>query len=94
MVVSDITIDIVKQYLRIDGDVDDVLLEAMLAAAINCAASYTGLAKDELDNYPDITIAVLAICADLYDVRAYTMNGIQLNPTAQGILGSHNKNLI
>lgn len=94
MKVSEITIDILKQYLRIDGNDDDVLVEAMLSASIDYAVSYTGLSVEELDVYSDVPIAIMAICADMYDSRTFTMNGIQLNPTATQILGSHCQNLL
>lgn len=94
MKVSEITIDILKQYLRIDGNDDDVLVEAMLSASIDYAVSYTGLSVAELDVYSDVPIAIMAICADMYDTRTFTTNGIQLNPTATQILGSHCQNLL
>lgn len=94
MKTSEISIETLKQYARIDDESDDVLLEAILAAAIDYCTAYTGLTREEMEQYSDIPLAVLALCADMYDVRAFTMNGIQLNPTAQQILHSHSKNFL
>ena len=94
MVTSEITLDIAKQYLRIDGNDDDVLITAIISAAKAQAKSFTGLTTEEMDSYEDIPIAVLSLIADMYDVRQATLNGTQLNPTVYQILGSHSKNLI
>lgn len=94
MKISEVTIDVVKKYLRIDINEDDELLEAILEAAKQYAASYTGLSKEELEEYADIPLAVLALCSDMYEVRQFTVNSTSLNPTAAQILGSHCRNLI
>lgn len=94
MKVSEITLDVVKQYLRISGVNDDTLLEAILAGAIQYAENYTGLSKGDLDDKPDMPIAILALCADMYEVRQATATGLQLNPTVAQILGSYCQNLL
>ena len=94
MVVSEITVETLKKYLRVDGTTDDTLISAMLSASIDYATSYTGLTVEELNEYNDIPIAIMCLVAYMYDVRQFTMNGIQINPTAAQILGSHCKNLL
>ncbi|MBR3631963.1 MAG: head-tail connector protein [Elusimicrobiaceae bacterium] len=94
MRVSELTIDIVKNYLRVDGDDDNVLLTAILGAAVQYCISYTGLEPNQLNDYDDIPLAVLALCADMYDLRQFTVTGVQINPTVLQILGSHSSNLL
>lgn len=53
MKVSEITLDILKQYLRVAGTADDILLKAILAGAIQFSVNYTGLSETDLDDKPD-----------------------------------------
>lgn len=94
MKVSEITVELVKQYCRIDTSDDDALLALILPAATNFCKSYTGLSNEEMDEYEDMTLAVLAFCGEMYEVRQVTMDGIAINPTVAQILGSHSYNLI
>ena len=91
---SEISLDVVKGYLRIDGDSEDILMNAILDASVEYALSYTGLTIEEMDGYGDIPIAILALCAEMYDVRQATVPTVHENPTIFQILGSHSKNLI
>lgn len=94
MVITDVTVDVVKNYLRVDTDSDDVLIEAILSASIKYAENITGLSVEQLAEYNDIPLAVLALCADMYDVRQATLTGTQLNPTTYNILNAHAVNLV
>lgn len=90
---SELTSETVKNYLRIDGD--DPLIDAILAAARQRARAHTGLSDNELDKYEDISLAILALCAELYDVRQTTIQGgAQLNPTTEQILNAYSVNLL
>lgn len=92
--VSDLTVAMVKNYLRVDTTADDSLLALILAAAKRFCAQYTGLSTSELDNYEDMPLAVLAVCADMYEVRQVTLNGTQINPVTAQILGTYSTNLL
>lgn len=94
MIVSDITIDLLKNYLRVEGDDENALLEAILAAAKQYAMSYTGLDSESLDKYQDIPLAVLALAADMYDVRQATVDIATPNITTKQILDYHSANLL
>lgn len=94
MKVSDITTDILKSYLRIDGDNDNELLEHIKNASIDYCLNYTGRTLEELEQYNDIPLAVLCLCADLYENRDYTTSNININPAIAQILGSHSNNLL
>lgn len=94
MTVSELTVDMVKEYLRVDTNADNTLLTVILAAAKRYCAQYTGLTIADLDDYEDMPLAVLAVCADMYEVRQVTLNGTQLNPVTAQILGTYSTNLL
>lgn len=94
MVLSDIDLETVKNYLRVDFDGDDALIEACLASATKYAQDYTGLDEEDLDELPDIPLAVLALCADLYEQRQATVPSAQMNPIVAQILGAHSTTLL
>lgn len=92
MKVSEITLEHVKNYLRVDTDEDDILLTALMDASKNYIKSYLG--TDELDKYDDITIAYLCLIADMYDVREWKTNIANNNMTVTTILGFHCGNFL
>ena len=94
MTVSELTVDNVKNYLRVDTDIDDTQLAVILPAAKRFCAQYTGLTIADLDDYEDMPLAVLAVCADMYEIRQVTLNGTQLNPVTAQILGTYSTNLL
>lgn len=94
MKVSELTLDIIKQYLRIDGNGDDILIKALLAAAIQYCTSYMGCTSKDLDKYEDVTIVVLALISDSYEVRQFTTSTVTLNPIMQGVLDLHCGNFL
>lgn len=93
MKVSEITLDIFKTYCGVCSDDDNVVLSSCLTSAKKQAESYTGLSANEIDEYDDITIAVLSMAYDNYIFR-FNQNGIGLNKSAEFILSMHSRNLI
>lgn len=94
MKVSELTLPTIKQYLRVDGNSDDILLEALLAAAIQYCTSYMGCTTEDLNKYPDVTIVILALVADSFDIRQFTTSTVTLNPVMRGVLDLHCSNFI
>lgn len=94
MKVSELTLPIIKQYLRIDGNDDDIILNALLASAIQYCTSYMGCTKEDLDKYNDVTIVVLSLVSDSYEVRQFTTSTVTLNPVMQGVLDLHCSNFL
>lgn len=88
MKVSELTVDFLQEYVRADGSAA-MILKPMLTAAVSYVMAYTGLTKAQLDDYEDITLAVMALVADMYDVRQYTVNNAEVNPTVRSILDQH-----
>ena len=93
MKVSEITLEILKEYCGVCGNEDNTVLENCLVSAKKQAAGYTGLTDEELDEYEDITIAVLTMACDNYIFR-FNQNGIGLNKSAEFILSMHSRNLM
>ena len=94
MTVSELTVNNLKNYLRVDTNIDDTLLAVILLAAKRFCAQYTGLTLEDLDDHEDMPLAVLAVAADMYEVRQVTLNGTQINPTTAQILGTYSTNLL
>lgn len=94
MIASGLTDKDVLTFLRLDGTEGDVSPSALLAAATAYVRSYTGLTDREMDEHEDLAIAVLVLCADLYENRLTTVDTANVNRTVSCILGMHCKNLI
>lgn len=94
MKTSELTLDVIKQYLRVDGNDDDILLNAFLSASIQYCTSYMGCTLEELEKYDDVTIVILALIADSYEVRQFTTSTVTTNPIMQGVLDLHCSNFL
>lgn len=97
--VSDITFNEVAEYLRLTEDlIEDENNVAFITSTISIAkafiSSYTGVPEDELDNYGDLPIVVLALCQDMYDNRSLYVEDDNLNKMVETILGMHQRNLL
>jgi uncharacterized phage protein (predicted DNA packaging) len=92
MKVSEITIEVLKNYVRVDFNDDDTLLNAILVGSKSFVAGYTGLTTEDLDLYEDITIAVLVISAEMYENRSFQVDFHDLNTMVKYILMMHATN--
>ena len=75
-------------------DSDKDLIGTQREAAIAYCEGYTGLTKEELNEHEDITIAVLALIADMWDNRSTTVSQANPNKTVEIILGMYSTNLL
>lgn len=93
---SELKVENVKHYLRIVENTkeDDALLSSILEAAKSYVLGQTSLTKDEIDNYYDITIAILILCQDMYDNRSMYVDKNNLNRTVENILSMHRDCLV
>ena len=91
---SKLNIDILKEYLRLDSDDDNKLLEMILIASKEFVKSYTGLDETALESIEEITVAILALSAEMYDNRQFTVDKDNINPVIKTILGMHSVNLL
>jgi uncharacterized phage protein (predicted DNA packaging) len=86
MKVSEVNLDVLKNYIHIYHAEDDTLLGAILSGSKAYIQSYTGLSPDTLDTKEDITIALLVLCSEMYENRLYTVDNETINPVVKTIL--------
>ena len=96
MKVSDLTVEIVATFCRIDDDATDKeLLNSMfLPAAKAHVRKHTGLTDEEMDKHEDIPIAICALCSHMYDNRSVEVTSEKVNQLVEDIIGKYDKNLI
>lgn len=94
MKISEVTLTEVKSYLRITDTDDDSLLTIIMVAATSYILSYTALTVEEADTIPELSIAMMCLCADMYDVRTSQISDDKQNPIVRTILNMHRRNLI
>lgn len=97
MKVSELDIEIVSNYIRVDVTAETrPILDMVLSAAISYCMTYMGIDdKAKLDDYEDMPIAILSLCGEFYDNRTFTaVENAVVNPTAQAILDKYSMNLL
>lgn len=93
--VSELTIQDLADYLRLDATAtDEALLATILQACKDYVYKYTGLTPAQVDEHKDITIAVYVLAQDMYDNRAYYVDSSNVNKVVESILGLHQVNLL
>ena len=94
--VSDITVESVTDYLRLDEVTDSEIntLAMLISIATSYIKSYTGLDDAGVDKYPEFVIVVLILCQDMWDNRTMYVDSKDLNNTVQSILAMHSVNLL
>lgn len=90
MKISELTPSIIAEYVHIEAD--DLLLDPCKRAAIDYAVGYTGHTEAELDEYEDVTVAVLLKISDFYDQRTSHTDKPINNPAVETILSMHRIN--
>ena len=96
MKVSDITVNDIVEYCRIEEPSEDDLrfISQAMEAAKAYIRSYTGLNNDRIDEHEDFIIVVYILVQDMYDNRSLYTDGKSLNNTVETILGMHSVNLL
>lgn len=94
MKVSEITLDDIKSYIRLDTDNDNIFLNAVLSGSKSFVKSYTGLDDMKMDEKEDLALPVFVLCAEMYDNRQFTVDKGTINPIVQSILDMHSINLL
>lgn len=94
--VSDITVESVADYLRLDEVTESEIntLTTLISVAISFIKSYTGLDDISVDKYPEFVIVVLILCQDMWDNRTMYVDSKDINNTVQSILAMHSVNLL
>ena len=91
---STITLNDIKNYLRITDTDDDSLLTIIMVAATSYILSYTALTAEEADLIPELSIALMCLCSDMYDVRTSQASNDKQNPIVSTVLNMHRRNCI
>lgn len=94
MKVSEITIEELKAYIRIDTDDDDLILAIILAGVKSYIKGYTGLDDAAIDGKEDFTLVVWALCSEMYDNRQFTVDKDKVSPVIKSILDLYSINLL
>lgn len=99
MKISEITLEDLKQHLRIDFDEDNLYLMMLLDVARSYIKSYTGLDDNKMNTIDELSSVALMIVADLYENRTTTGNssyktGDSINKIYDSMLNLHCINLI
>ena len=94
MKASELTEELVRQYARIPQGAEDVPAVLLLEAAKSYVRGQTGLTDEEMDEHSDITIALLVLCADMYDNRQTTTDNDKPNRVVDSILSCYRRNFL
>ena len=107
MKVSELATSVICQQIRENMDelseAERMQIDLYLAAAVQYVKSATGIyGTDEpdsngrrLDDYEDLTVAVLALISDMYDNRSAQVDSkMSANRTVQEIIGRYRFNLV
>lgn len=95
MKINELTLDEVKNYLRVEHDLDDVLIQAMMDSAASHIKSYTGLG-DGINQHDDLTVPFLMLIGDMYEDRTATVNNSPdyTREALKSFMGMHDYNLV
>jgi len=91
---SEVTLQDVKAYARIDFDYEDSILEIILEAMKEYIKNCTELSYEQIDEKKDLTLVLLALCNEVYDNRQVTTQKSNINVVIKSILSKYNINLI
>lgn len=94
MKLSEVSLSVIKAHCGISGEDCDELLAVYSDAAKKLVEDYTGLTAQQLDAFPDITVAFLNIVNEMFSQRLVMTSGTQLNAFQRQILDLHSVNLI
>lgn len=94
--ISEITYQDVAEYIRLSEVTQDNqnTLTNLINISIDYISKYTGIDKDNLDNYNDLVIVVFILCQDMWDNRTMYVDNTNLNKVVESILGLHCINLL
>lgn len=94
MKVSEIKVDDVAKYIRLDDEDSSLSLLPMLVVAKEFIKEYTGLTEEEIDTHEDFYIVVMVLCQDMHDNRCLYVDKSNVNKVVSTILDMHRVNLV
>ncbi|MBO5891228.1 MAG: phage gp6-like head-tail connector protein [Oscillospiraceae bacterium] len=96
MKVSELTKETITLYGKVDSDAEDAeLLETLfLPAAKEYMMQHAGMTTEQMDEHQDVTVAVCALCIQMYDNRSVSIDTDKLNQVVVDIINRYSMNLI
>lgn len=94
MKVSELTVENIKDYIKVDTDDEDDFIEAALIGSKAYISNYTGLKSGEIEEKEDFTLVVYVLCSEMFDNRQFTVDKDKINPIVKSILDMHSVNLL
>lgn len=105
MKVSEISVDNLKDYLRLDDDSFNTELNVYLDSAKEYVKSYIGLPitseneeEETIDRHEDITTAIFVLVSDFFENHLYHQGGVgqevKTNKLVETILNQYRRNLV
>ncbi len=98
MKVSEVTAEVLADYLRLDdaSEIELSEIKNMMSSAKDYIRAYTGLDDAEIDEHQDITQALHLLVADMFDNRNLHMEAKagNVNKAVECILSMHSINLL
>lgn len=94
MKVSEMTVEHLKNYMRVDTNNDDTFIETILVGTKAYIKGYTGLDDVGIDLKEDLSLVIYVLCSEMYDNRQYTVDKGTINPIIKSILDMHSINLL
>lgn len=91
MTPSMIDLDFLKNYLRIDHDLDDIELELYLASSKSYIQNYTGLSESEMDEHIEFSIPILMLCSHFYENKSVAVSKSAIDKIFGNILNMHRR---
>jgi hypothetical protein len=92
MIISNVTIEDLKEYARVYDNEDDNLFHSILLACKTYIRGYTGLTFEQMDEKEDLTIALFVLSNELYDNRTFSVQDDKVNVVIKSILDMHSLN--
>lgn len=94
MKVSEVTIQNLKEYCRVDGDSENIIFQTILTAVKSYIKSYTGLTDTQINEKEDLTIVLFVLANEMYENRQFTVANDKVNTVIKSILNMYSINLL
>lgn len=94
MKISEVNINTLKEYCKVDGFLDDNLFTAILAACKQYIISQTGLTALQCDDKEDLTVALMVLANEMYENRNYTVKDNKVNMVVDTIINQYRVNFL
>ncbi len=96
MKVSELTVETVALFNRIDTDAADMDLigSVFLPAAKEHICELLAIDTEEMDKHEDLALAVCVLAGTMYDNRSMVSDGDKENQTVAAIISKYDRNMV